>query len=149
MVDVKSFLFVDDESGEDDPPLPADFILREDWTPVVKARAGAVSVSHVTSEEKERLRQLVENAIPFSGATLQSMRKTANVSLDQLNLKTKIPLKYLVAIEENRTYDLPAPAYLRGFVFAYLKFLGISEQDVLDFAYDRYTNYLNQHSTKN
>src|SRR5262249_36451255 len=53
------------------------------------------------------------------GALLRECRESKGASLDDLARSTRIAPRYLVALEEDRLRDLPAPAFVRGFVRSY------------------------------
>jgi cytoskeletal protein RodZ len=57
------------------------------------------------------------------GQHLQNKRHETGRSLEQLAALTKIQLKILRAIEEDRYADLPAKAFTRGFIVNYAKAL--------------------------
>lgn len=52
---------------------------------------------------------------PFNGAALRELRTRRSLSLDDVARVTKIPLRFLKAIESDGP-DLPARVYLQGFV---------------------------------
>ena len=58
------------------------------------------------------------------------MRLQRDISIDQIAASTKINPLYLRFIEEERTEDLPATVYVRGFVRAYVSFLGLDPDKV-------------------
>lgn len=59
------------------------------------------------------------------GATLKAARKAAGLSLGEVADRLKLSLKQLEAIEEDRFEVLPGPAFVRGFVRNYARFLGV------------------------
>lgn len=54
--------------------------------------------------------------IGMNGARLKSIRESRNMSLEDVARVTKIPLKFLVAIEEEDASQMPARVYIQGFV---------------------------------
>ncbi len=56
---------------------------------------------------------------------LQSVRKSRCVSLENIHRKTKIPLKYLRALEEGNIKMLPDVLYVKNIIKKYLGFFGI------------------------
>src|SRR5262249_57323755 len=56
---------------------------------------------------------------PRLGALLRKCRESKGASLDDLSRATRIARRYLVAIEEDRLRDLPAPVFVRGFLRSY------------------------------
>lgn len=71
------------------------------------------------------------------GALLREARERRGISLDDLARATKIRAGILRAIETNRRDDLPAPIYLRAFVRAYAREVGMDPDDAV-------TRYLDQ-----
>ncbi|MBI3144914.1 MAG: helix-turn-helix domain-containing protein [Pseudogulbenkiania sp.] len=59
------------------------------------------------------------------GATLKAAREAAGLSLGEVADRLKLSLKQLEAIEEDRFEVLPGPAFVRGFVRNYARFLGV------------------------
>jgi len=71
-----------------------------------------------------------EKSGDFDGPRLQRVRVRRDVSIDQISASTKINPLYLRFIEEERTADLPAAVYVRGFVRAYASYLGLDPDKV-------------------
>jgi cytoskeleton protein RodZ len=59
------------------------------------------------------------------GATLKAAREAAGLSLGEVADRLKLSLKQLEAIESDRFEALPGPAFVRGFVRNYARFLGL------------------------
>lgn len=69
------------------------------------------------------------------GETLRKARIDKKISLDELQQRTKIQKRYLLAIEENDFHELPSDYYLRTFIRQYadeVKLDGNYLIDVLD-----------------
>ncbi len=66
----------------------------------------------------------------FDGARLRRARLLRGVEVDQIAELTKVNPTYLHFIEEERFDDLPATVYVRGFVTAYARALGLDAHDV-------------------
>lgn len=66
------------------------------------------------------------------GKVLRDARAERGIELTDVERGTRIRVKFLSAIEEERWEDLPAPAYARGFLSTYARFLGLDEEAVLD-----------------
>jgi len=67
------------------------------------------------------------------GAILKKERESKKITLEQVEEATKIRRKYLEAIENEKFEVLPGEVYVKGFVAAYLKYLGIKERpDVVE-----------------
>jgi hypothetical protein len=65
------------------------------------------------------------------GRFLRARREAAGLSLREVADRTKISPMKLIQIEEERYAQLPAPVYLRGFVVAYARALGLPDGDTL------------------
>ena len=65
------------------------------------------------------------------GAALRDARELRGLSLNQLSQATKITVTILQAIEANRRERLPAGIYLRGFVRAYAREVGLNPEDIV------------------
>ena len=59
------------------------------------------------------------------GNTLRSARLRRDLDLHDCELETRIRARYLAAMEEEHFDVLPEPAYARGFLRNYAKFLGL------------------------
>jgi cytoskeletal protein RodZ len=70
------------------------------------------------------------------GKYLKKERESRNLSLKQVSQKTRISEHVLTSIEEDRHDLLPAATYVKGFLSAYARFLGMDPNDVLS----RYPN---------
>ncbi len=57
---------------------------------------------------------------------LRDIRKSHCVSLENIHRKTKIPLKFLQALEEGNTKMLPDILYVKNIIKKYLNFFGIN-----------------------
>jgi flagellar biosynthesis protein FlhG len=65
------------------------------------------------------------------GAWLRRFRLRLGVEIEQIAAITKINPTYLRYIEDERFEDLPAPVYVRGFVSAYARCLGLDPERVV------------------
>ena len=63
-----------------------------------------------------------------SGATFKKIRTTLGLSLEDIQLKTKILVHNLRAIEEENFSDFLALVFLKGFLKAYLKAIKLNDQ---------------------
>ena len=66
----------------------------------------------------------------WDGARLRRARLLRSVEVEDVASATKISPAYLRFIEEDRFDDLPAVVYVRGFVAAYARFLGLDANRV-------------------
>jgi cytoskeleton protein RodZ len=66
------------------------------------------------------------------GQTLRKARTDRGIELSEVERATKIRTKFLEAMEEDRWEALPAPAYARGFLDIYARYLGLDRDALLD-----------------
>ncbi len=90
-------------------------------TPVVPFPATAAARS-ATGELPARIR----------GSELRRLREARGLSLRHIASVTKIGLRFLEYIEEDRFAFLPPPVYLRGFLQEYAKLLGLDPRRLAD-----------------
>ena len=65
------------------------------------------------------------------GSYLKSERELRGVTLEELNSKTKIPVRYLQALENNQFDELPGQVFIRGYIRSIAKVIGAQEYEVL------------------
>ena len=82
--------------------------------------------------------EMTENNQPqYSGDLLKQARSKKRLRYKRLASILNLPEKYLVCLEEDRYEELPGPTYIRGYIRAYSKELGIDADLVLQ-GYDLY-----------
>lgn len=74
---------------------------------------------------------LAANAAGTAGSTLRAAREKAGLRLDEVAVRTKIPLHVLEAIEHDETAKLGQPVYVRGYLRKYAKAMNLQETQVL------------------
>ncbi len=74
--------------------------------------------------------ELDEESQDFDGGALRRARLRRGVELDQISSVTKISVRYLTSIEEEEFEKLPASVYVRGFVSAYARAIGLDGRRV-------------------
>lgn len=68
------------------------------------------------------------------GKTLQRVRESKKLSIEEVSERTRIPTKIISNIEENRLHEFSSVFYARSFVKTYSQFLGaLEEKTVKDF----------------
>jgi cytoskeletal protein RodZ len=73
-----------------------------------------------------------ESAAGLLGAHLRSLREAKQSSLEDMARSTRVGIRHLEALEEERLADLPSPVFVRGFIRAYCGFLRENPQTALD-----------------
>ncbi|HEV7671640.1 MAG TPA: RodZ domain-containing protein [Thermoanaerobaculia bacterium] len=66
------------------------------------------------------------------GIWLRRQREAREVGLREIADRTKISLRYLEALEENRFALLPAPVFARGFLREYARYVGLNPDEVVN-----------------
>jgi curved DNA-binding protein CbpA len=67
-----------------------------------------------------------------TGAVLKQLREMRGISLRQIAAASKIGVRFLEYIEQDRYQYLPAPVYLRGFLAEYARVVGLDTRRVAD-----------------
>lgn len=70
---------------------------------------------------------------PSLGQILQRARLARGITLEDAERVTRIPRKYLEALEQEHFSILPAPVYARGFLRSYAGYLGLDPAELLPF----------------
>ncbi len=68
----------------------------------------------------------------LTGADLRRIREARGMSLRHIAAVTKIGVRYLEYVEEDRFALLPAPVYLRGFLLEYARLVGVDPKRAAD-----------------
>ncbi|HSD67340.1 MAG TPA: helix-turn-helix domain-containing protein [Vicinamibacteria bacterium] len=68
----------------------------------------------------------------LTGADLRRIREARGVSLRHIAAVTKIGVRFLEYVEEDRFAFLPPPVYLRGFLQEYARLVGIDARHAAD-----------------
>lgn len=72
----------------------------------------------------------IHTTTEFTGAFLRRVRESQGLELSEIARMTKIAASHLVALEEEKWEDLPAPVYARGFVRELAKVLKLDPMQV-------------------
>lgn len=67
------------------------------------------------------------------GAWLRRQREAREISLREIAETSKISLRYLEALEQDRFELLPAPLFAKGFLREYAKFVGLDPDEVVNY----------------
>ncbi|MEI8346183.1 MAG: helix-turn-helix domain-containing protein [Pseudomonadota bacterium] len=79
---------------------------------------------------KPEIEQEIEQTTEHSGAFLKKVREYKSVDLVRMSEMTKISKTYIKNIEEENYAALPAPVYVRGFVFQMAKCLKLDPNTI-------------------
>ena len=69
--------------------------------------------------------------MPSFGQKLKLEREKRNITLEQISVSTKIGIRMLQALEEDKFNQLPGGIFNKGFVRAYSRFLGLDEDQTI------------------
>ena len=83
---------------------------------------------HGAEREIKTESQLSAKAV--TGAHLRNIRIAKGVSLDEISTTTKVKKSYLEAIESDDPRRFPAPVFMKGFLKAYAKALGLNPEEI-------------------
>src|SRR5215510_2170524 len=72
-----------------------------------------------------------ESAAGSLGSHLRSLREAKQASLEDMARSTRVGIRHLEALEEERLADLPSPVFVRGFIRAYCSFLREAPEEAL------------------
>ncbi len=75
--------------------------------------------------------ELIKAKKGLGGEALREIREHLDLSLEEVSSFLKITKKTLMALENEDFYNLPPWVYLKGFLRAYAKLLGIEEEEEL------------------
>jgi cytoskeleton protein RodZ len=70
-------------------------------------------------------------AVASFGEYLRSLREAKGGSLEDMARSTRVGIRHLEALEEERLVDLPSPVFVKGFIRAYCGFLRENPEDAL------------------
>ncbi len=65
------------------------------------------------------------------GRYLKTEREVRQISLEELAQTTRIPLRHLASLEDDRLERLPGDVFVRGFLKSYAKAVGLTLDEVL------------------
>jgi cytoskeletal protein RodZ len=69
--------------------------------------------------------------LPSFGQKLKLEREKRNITLEQISVSTKIGIRMLQALEEDKFNQLPGGIFNKGFVRAYSRFLGLDDDQTI------------------
>lgn len=65
------------------------------------------------------------------GELLRSTRQSLNITVAEAENGSKVRTRFLLSLEKGDWSNLPSPVYIRGFVLAYAKFLGLDQDEII------------------
>ena len=69
------------------------------------------------------------------GSYLKSERELRGVPLEEVSATTKIPMRFLQALETNQFENLPGEVFIKGYIRSFAQVIGCDENEMLS-AYD-------------
>lgn len=66
------------------------------------------------------------------GRDLQQQRVKRGVQLEAIAASTRVSIRYLRALEDERSSDLPGGVFNKGILRSYCEFVGLAEQEWMD-----------------
>ena len=66
------------------------------------------------------------------GSYLKHERELRGVPLEEISGATKIHIRYLQALEENKFDELPGEVFIKGYIRSYANIIGSDEEEVLN-----------------
>lgn len=88
------------------------------------------------------MNSIIDSAEQITGSMLKKLREEMGVGVEEMSTRTKIPRKYLTAIESDHYEQLPAAVYFRGFLVSYLRYLNLKREDIIDAITENYRSRL-------
>jgi len=99
-------------------------------SPDTGARPAAMGPAVEAFEDLEA--EAEEDQEGFDGARLRRARLRRGIDIDEISTVTKVSPTYLECLESERFDELPARVYVRGFVGAYARAIGLDERRVTE-----------------
>ncbi|MFQ5597782.1 MAG: helix-turn-helix domain-containing protein [Nitrospiria bacterium] len=78
------------------------------------------------------LKKIKKKSMEDLGKYLQEQREEQRVSLDEMAFRTKIPIRFIKAMENNQFSEIPSQVSAKGFLRSYAQCLGLSDAPVLE-----------------
>ncbi|HCJ66074.1 MAG TPA: hypothetical protein DHV62_01790 [Elusimicrobia bacterium] len=75
------------------------------------------------------------------GQILKEARGKRKITLEDVHKKTRISIKYILALEEDHPNNFPGEAYFLGFLRNYAKFLGLNSEELVEKYLKSLTNF--------
>src|SRR5579875_4214454 len=66
------------------------------------------------------------------GSDLQQQRVKRGVELEAIAASTRVSIRYLRALEDERSSDLPGGVFNKGILRSYCQFVGLEEREWMD-----------------
>jgi cytoskeleton protein RodZ len=92
----------------------------------------------MTEPRRQNLRQKpweggLESESGSFGSWLRRQREVREITLREISDTSKIGLRYLEALEQDRFEILPAPVFAKGFLRQYAKYVGLDPDEVVNY----------------
>ena len=100
--------------------------------PPTEGLGGAVGTGGTSAKRPTPWDKPSEPESASFGDWLRRQREMREISLRDIADRTKISLRYLQAMEDNRFDLLPAPIFAKGFLREYARYVGLSPDEVVN-----------------
>jgi len=91
-----------------------------------------------TTRVSSATRQEVSAIDEFDGPTLKHIREMLGIDIGEVEFSTKISLQHIRNIEEDKFRFLPEEVFVKGYISAYAKCLGLDAPKVVEQYIERY-----------
>ncbi|HPD55844.1 MAG TPA: helix-turn-helix domain-containing protein [Smithellaceae bacterium] len=108
-------------------------VKRQTGTTVLPKKTNK-SILRESVEKNKKISEILSGP-EINGAALKNIRKELGIPLERIAQETRVRLDYLNCIEEDKIDRLPAAAFLKGFIKAYLKSLCVEPADDISTRY--------------
>lgn len=85
-----------------------------------------------TDHLKSRSASALQNKQASLGEVLRATREKKHLSIEDVSCTLRIPVPYLLALESEDYTRLPGSTYIKGYLRAYARLLGISSDEVIE-----------------
>ena len=98
---------------------------------------------------QEKYEKIIAAGDPADGQLYRLLRETAQITLDQMHVQSKIRVEHFLRVEDNQWDSLPDPIYTKGFLHSYFEFLGVKDPNrLVDAFITRFENWKLKETSK-
>lgn len=126
-------------SEESLAPTKVIYLRPENQTPKTK-KSGNIRSPRAQEINVHKCITMIKDCKNPGGWLLRVLREEIQETLEDLRTHTKIPERYLMAMESDDYDSLPALIYYKGFVTTYLRYLGLDQPDLVHHLGENFKN---------